>query len=72
MPTEKHHILPVWFFVGVLFLIYGVLTVASGLIEWNSPPPDVALSNLHAPVWWGAVMVAMGLIYTISFRPGRE
>ena len=46
MATEKHHILPVWFFVGVLFLIYGVLTVVSGISEWNSPP-DVALANLQ-------------------------
>jgi len=26
--SEKHHIIPVWFFVGVLFLIYGVLIFA--------------------------------------------
>ena len=71
MPTERHHILPVWFFVGVLFLIYGVLIVASGLSEWSSPP-DTALSNLHAPVWWGAIMVVVGLIYTVAFRPRRN
>ena len=70
MPSERHKILPVWFFTGVLLLIYGVLILASGLSEWSSPP-DVALANLHAPVWWGAVMTVAGLIYTISFRPRK-
>ena len=23
--SEKHHIIPVWFFVGVLLLVYGVI-----------------------------------------------
>jgi hypothetical protein len=70
MASEKHHILPVWFFVGVLFLIYGTLIVISGLSEWSNPP-DTALANLHAPVWWGGIMVAVGLIYTLTFRPKR-
>ncbi len=71
MPSEKHHILPVWFFVGVLLLIYGTLTLVSGLSEWNTPS-DIALANLHASTWWGAVMVVVGLVYTIAFRPGRQ
>ena len=68
MTTEKHHILPVWFFVGVLFLIYGILITISGISELSSPP-DTALANLHAPVWWGGLMTVVGLIYTIAFRP---
>ena len=68
--SEKDQILPVWFFVGVLFVIYGALILASGISELSSPP-DTALANLHAPVWWGAIMLAVGLIYTIAFRPKR-
>lgn len=68
--TEKHHIIPVWFFVGVLLLIYGVLILASGLLQW-SQPGDVVLSNLHAPVWWGALLTVLGIIYCAKFRPGK-
>jgi hypothetical protein len=71
MSSERHHILPVWFFVGVLFLIYGILIVTSGLLDWSSPPSDVASVGQHAPVWWGTVMLAVGLIYTLAFRPRR-
>jgi hypothetical protein len=31
----------------------------------------VVLFNLHAGVWWGAVLLVIGLIYCIRFRPGR-
>lgn len=70
MPSEKHHILPVWFFVGVLFVIYGILIVISGLTEQT--PPDVAQVGASAPIWWGAIMLAVGLIYTIAFRPKKS
>jgi hypothetical protein len=66
--TEKHEIIPVWFFVGVLFLVYGVLIFVSGLTEW-SHPPDTVLSNLHAPVWWGGLMIVLGILYCSKFRP---
>jgi hypothetical protein len=68
---EKHHITPVWFFVGVLLLLYGILILASGLAEWSSPPHTV-LAELHAPVWWGALLAVVGAAYTIAFRPRRD
>ena len=66
--SEKHEIIPVWFFVGVLFLTYGVLIFISGLAEWSNPP-DTVLANLHAPVWWGGLLIALGAVYVGSFRP---
>ena len=65
---EKHHISPVWFFVGVMLLAYGILILGSGLAEWSNPPHTV-LSELHAPVWWGALLTVIGLTYTLAFRP---
>jgi hypothetical protein len=69
--SEKHHIIPVWFFVGVLFLVYGVLILASGLAEW-SRPSNTVLSELHAPVWWGGLLIALGAVYCIAFRPRSQ
>ena len=66
--TEKHQIVPVWFFVGVLLLAYGVLIFASGLSEWSDPPKTV-LAELHAPVWWGAILTVIGAAYVLAFRP---
>jgi hypothetical protein len=65
----KGHI-QIWFFSGILLLIYGVLITATGLWELSHPlvnPP--VLNGLHAPIWWGALMVVAGLFYTLKFRP---
>ena len=69
--SETRHIVPVWFFVGLLFLIYGALIVISGLAEWRNPASTV-LAQLHAPVWWGGVMVVLGAIYVGVFRPRQR
>jgi hypothetical protein len=69
--SEKHHIIPVWFFVGVLLFVYGVLIFGSGLAEW-SHPPDTVLAELHAPVWWGALLIVLGGTYCYLFWPGRS
>jgi hypothetical protein len=66
--SEKHHIIPVWFFVGLLLFIYGCLIVVSGIAEW-AHPPDTVLSSLHAPVWWGALLTIIGAGYILAFRP---
>jgi hypothetical protein len=67
----KHKIIPVWFFVGAMLLIYGILILASGIAEWSSPPPT-ALAELHAPVWWGGLLTIIGAAYVISFRPKKS
>jgi hypothetical protein len=69
--SEKHHIIPVWFFVGVLFVIYGFIILASGLAEW-SHPPNTVLAEKHAPVWWGGLMLVLGLIYGAKYYPRNE
>jgi hypothetical protein len=66
--SEKHHIIPVWFFVGVMLLAYGLLILISGVAEWSNPPHTV-LAELHAPVWWGALLTIIGGAYVLSFRP---
>ena len=64
--------LSIWFFIGVLLLAYGILITGSGFYELVSPPEHpVVLANLHAGIWWGALLVALGAIYTIRFRPAK-
>jgi hypothetical protein len=68
--SDKHHIIPVWFFVGVLLFVYGVMILISGLTEWAHPAQTV-LAELHAPVWWGGLLIVLGSVYCLLFRPGR-
>lgn len=69
--SEKHHIIPVWFFVGVMFVVYGLMILVTGLVEWSSPPATV-MADLHAPVWWGGILVLLGVFYCYHFAPKRS
>lgn len=60
----------VWFFIGVLLLIYGVLIMGSGLYGMNQPTPGVVLGELHVDIWWGALLILIGAVYSWMFRPG--
>jgi hypothetical protein len=63
----------IWFFVGILLLAYGVLITASGLYELVSPPVrPVVLGELHAGIWWGALLLVLGAVYTYRFSPRRQ
>jgi len=66
--------IPIWFFIGVLLSIYGVMIVGYGLYEWTTGhyAADVQMTSLHTPVWWGGLLTALGLFYVIRFRPGRS
>jgi hypothetical protein len=69
--AEERRMIPVWFFVGVILLIYGVLILVTGIAELGNPPPTV-LAELHAPVWWGAILAVVGGLFTFLFRPNRK
>jgi FtsH-binding integral membrane protein len=65
--------IPIWFFIGVLLLVYGLLIMGYGVFEWATGcyPPLVQMTYLHTPLWWGAVLAFFGLFYVIKFRPCR-
>jgi hypothetical protein len=71
METEKQ--VPIWFFIGAILTVYGVLIVAAGVYSLFVPPQrEVALQYLHADLWWGALMVIVGAFYSLKFFPKRR
>lgn len=64
--------IPIWFFIGVLLLIYGVLITGAGLYELSNPADHpVVLAGLHAGIWWGVLLIVLGAFYSIRFAPWR-
>ena len=62
----------IWFFVGISLLVNGALILGTGIWEVYNPPANpVVLFNLHANVWWGAVLFLLGILYSIKFAPKR-
>jgi hypothetical protein len=61
----------IWFFIGLLILIYGVLILGAGISELSSPS-SVVMAELHVGIWWGALLIVIGALYVYFFRPGRS
>ncbi len=64
----------IWFFIGLLLTVYGGMIFCYGCYEWitGSYPAGVQLTRMHTPVWWGGVLLLLGLVYVLKFRPGRS
>lgn len=70
MEHEKQ--IPIWFFIGTVLAVYGVLILGSAIYGWLNPPePKVALWEYHADLWWGALLLLLGLVYVAKYRPSR-
>jgi hypothetical protein len=65
--------LSIWFFIGVSLAVNGAVIFGRGIYELMSPPEHpVVLSALHANIWWGGVLLILGLFFTFRFSPARE
>ena len=64
MPEQTKRMRPIWFFVGLLLLIIGLIITGSGIYYvFNKPPHPLKLYDLHPDVWWGGLMVLFGIIF---------
>lgn len=62
----------IWFFIGALLLVYGVLILGAGLYELVSPPErPVVHAELHAAIWWGVLLMVVGALYSFRFSPWK-
>jgi hypothetical protein len=68
--SDRTHFISIWFFIGGMLLTYGVLIFGTGIYELYSPPAQkVVLADLHAAIWWGALLSLLGALYLNRFRP---
>jgi len=70
MATKRKSI-SVWYFIGWLLLIYGILILGAGfgILSAQSPP---VMAELHIGIWWGVLLIMIGLVYVCCFRRGRQ
>ncbi|HEY5138167.1 MAG TPA: hypothetical protein VIJ25_02440 [Methylococcales bacterium] len=72
MHDEEKQI-PIWFFIGCLLAVYGFLILCSGIYNVIWPPEHpVALSYIHADIWWSIVLLIVGLFYSIKYWPSKK
>ncbi|MCC6124945.1 MAG: hypothetical protein IT426_08285 [Pirellulales bacterium] len=65
--------IPIWFFIGVLLLVYGFIITAVGVYYLFAAHEnrDLALQWLHADFWWGLLLIALGGFYALRYCPRR-
>lgn len=65
-------LIPIWFFIGLLLLVYGAVIFGAAIYGRFVPPaqPPV-LWELHADFWWGLLVLLLGATYTWKFAPRR-
>lgn len=66
------NLISIWFFIGVLVLVYGVIILGAAFFADHSGEREVVLQELRVDIWWGALMTVLGLVYTIKFRPKKQ
>ncbi len=79
---QSEHQIPIWFFIGALLLIYGLMILGTGLyglvypsqvhLHLEKARPNASWLFLHPDIWWSAVLVAIGAFYCIRFSPLRK
>jgi hypothetical protein len=69
----KEHTVSIWFLIGLQLAIYGALVTGAGIYQYITPPAHpLVLAELHAGIWWGALMGVLGAFYIVKFRPHPE
>ena len=83
--THHEHQVPIWFFVGMMLFVYGLLITGAGIYALGNPTevqkhlqehlpkigPAATWFFLHPDIWWGAIMAVVGLLYCLRFNPLR-
>ncbi|HXE65150.1 MAG TPA: hypothetical protein VN519_16520 [Bryobacteraceae bacterium] len=69
MPQKET--ISIWYFIGWLILVYGLLILGAGIGELSTPS-SVVMADLHVGIWWGALLIVIGAIYIYFFRPGKS
>ena len=65
--------LSIWFFIGISLVVNGAVIFARGIYELMYPPAiQVVLYNLHANIWWGGILLILGVFFSLRFSPARE
>lgn len=68
------HKISIWFIIGSLLLVYGIIIFIANVYEYFSPSMEriIVLKELNFGIWWGLLLIIIGLIYFITFGPWKK
>lgn len=71
---EENKSISIWFFIGTLLLLYGIIITAANIYQAYHPDfgRHTVLESLHFGIWWGILLIVIGLVYFFIFRPWKQ
>jgi membrane protein implicated in regulation of membrane protease activity len=77
MQSHEPEPLPIWFFVGLVLLVYGAIVCGIGFLTGPAATPLAARYPdnwwvAHPGLWWGGLMTAAGAVFLAIGLRGRR
>jgi uncharacterized membrane protein YphA (DoxX/SURF4 family) len=71
---HEEHGLSIWFFVGVMLTIYGIIILIANIPAFSttSQNPKVVLEEMHAGLWWSILLILLGALFLKLHWPGKH
>ncbi len=69
---NSKQMISVWFWVGLMLLVYGILVCGAGVYYLSSPPENYAAKWTNPNLWWGLIMLITGVVFLFLGRKKRE
>ena len=71
---SEEHRLSIWFFVGVVLTLYGIIILIANIPTLFSPitNPRLVLGGVQAGVWWSILLLLLGILFLILHWPGKH
>ena len=67
-PDNNPEPLPIWFFVGLILSVYGVLLV---IADFLPQARNTVLAETHPALWWGIITTLGGALFLVIGLRGR-
>jgi membrane protein implicated in regulation of membrane protease activity len=70
---HEEHGLSIWFFVGVMLSIYGIIILIANIPAFSTvATAHVVLEELHAGLWWSILLILLGALFLFLHWPGKH
>jgi hypothetical protein len=68
--------LSIWFFVGLMLTLLGIIITCMGIYFIFNPENVTAMACLNPSLWWGLIMFLSGLLFLVPswlhYRSGKQ
>jgi hypothetical protein len=65
--SEQKGMRSIWFLVGLIMFAIGSIVIVAGIFDLFYPSDqNIRLANLHANIWWGAIIALTGIVYIVK------